>query len=173
MQGQKTDADKGLAQQPFSYWLIRGGCSKELVRLDRSQAPQLRDSIFIDKTKRERGTLKAGRAGQGRAGFLKTKTHRWSRQVGGRKKKGGENRRRRSGQRQEIKMRSEGRSEEKEIKALDRRNPCFGSSNEMVCGHVMGAGVALSACEACPFVCHAASRASGLTCLVWSTASER
>lgn len=48
MQGRKADAEKGLAQTPVSYWLIRGGCSKQLVRLDRSLAPQLRDSIFID-----------------------------------------------------------------------------------------------------------------------------
>lgn len=37
--------------------------------------------------------------------------------------------------------------------AKTRWNPCFGSSNEMVCGHAMGTGVALSACEACLFVC--------------------
>lgn len=46
------------------------------MRLVKSLAPQLRDCMFIDccdKTK-ERGTLKAG---QGRAGFLKIKTHCW------------------------------------------------------------------------------------------------
>jgi hypothetical protein len=58
----------------------------------------------------------------------------------------------------EKRKRKEAKTEAKKTKlrlwiAKTRWNPCFGSSNEMACGHVMGSGVALSACDACLFVC--------------------
>lgn len=137
MQGRKADAKKGLAQTLFSYWLIRGVFSKELVRLVKSLAPQLRDCIFIDccdKTK-ERGTLKEG---QGRAGFLKIKNPLLaSRQASG-CKKGGENGRERRSGRKEENEEAKKEAKKKKLKlwtAKTRWNPCFESSKEMVCGH--------------------------------------
>lgn len=75
-------------------------------------------------------------------------------------KKGSENRRRQvdkeKRRRNEAKTEAKTEAKKKKLKlwiAKTRWNPCFGSSNEMACGHVMGARVALSACEACSFVC--------------------